>query len=320
LKNDVSRETFLKTEISHVKHTVESQNQFVVDLLTTLRKEKFSPRGWWHFIIRSWETSWYTAQAHPSLKHSWVRITLFIGTLALAILIASLFFEGPGATTHLLPGFLFCVVWQQSDLFWHLGLNRSTRSGKLLPDIGIANTLTWLRGLGASYLLGRLIDGLAISSGLALAIFLCGIVTDTLDGHIARHTATQSKLGQIADAEVDFCLYLALTIILLQNSVLPLWVGFVMLLRFIVPLAAALLSYLAFAYPVRFGSTPWGKYAGLAQCLYFLVLLAPSPLTTFAQLLSTPVLSVTICLLVIAPIAQVAANVRARIDSPGILL
>ena len=297
-----------------------SEHTFVDDLLTTLRYEHFSPRAWGSFFQRSWLLSWQTAHTNPALKRSWLRVTCLVALLALLMLISNSLLAGIADTLHLLPGFVFCVAWQQSDLFWHLGLNRSTRSGKLLQDIGVANTLTWLRGLGASYLLGRLIGGLAISSGLALAIFLCGIVTDTLDGHIARHTATQSKLGQIADAEADFCLYLALTIILLQNSVLPLWVGFVMLLRFIVPLAAALLSYLAFAYPVRFGSTPWGKYAGLAQCLYFLVLLAPSPLTTFAQLLSTPVLSVTICLLVIAPIAQVAANVRARIDSPGTLV
>jgi phosphatidylglycerophosphate synthase len=297
-----------------------SEHTFVVDLLTTLRHDHFSPRAWGSFFQRSWLMSWQTAHANPALKRSWLRVTCLVSLLALLMLIGNSLLAGIADTLHLLPGFVFCVAWQQSDLFWHLGLNRSTRSGKLLPDIGVANTLTWLRGLGASYLLGRLIDGLAISSGLALAILLFGIVTDTLDGHIARHTATQSKLGQIADAEVDLCLYLALTIILLQNSVLPLWVGFVMLLRFIVPLAAALLSYLAFAYPVRFGSTLWGKYAGLAQCLYFLVLLTPSPLTTFAQLLSTPVLSVTICLLVIAPIAQVAANVRARIDSPGTLL
>src|SRR5215469_6705529 len=96
----------------HVKQ-FESQNQLVVDLLTTLRQEKFSPQGWWHFIARSWETSWHMAQAHHTLKHSWARITIFIGTLALAVSIASFFFEGPGTTTRLLPGFLFCVVWQQ---------------------------------------------------------------------------------------------------------------------------------------------------------------------------------------------------------------
>ena len=111
------------------------------------------------------------------------------------------------------------------------------------------------------------------------------------------------------DAEADFCLYLSLTIILLHNGALPLWIGIVMLLRFLLPLAAVLLSYLAFAHPVRFGSTLWGKSAGLAQCCYFLLLLAPSPFSTFTHFLSTPLLSVTICLLVTAPVAQVVANI-----------
>jgi len=243
------------------------------------------------------------------LKRSWQRVTYLIALLALIILIANGLFAGAADTIRLFPGFVFCVVWQQSDLFWHLGLNRSVESGKLLPGLGLANTLTWLRGLGTSYLLGRLIGGLPISSGLALAIFMYGITTDILDGPSARRTGMQSKLGQIADAEADFCLYLSLTIILLHNGALPLWIGIVMLLRFLLPLAAVLLSYLAFAHPVRFGSTRWGKSAGLAQCCYFLLLLAPSPFSNFTHFLSTPLLSVTICLLVAAPVAQVVANI-----------
>ncbi len=285
---------------------------FVVDLLTTLRNGRFSPRAWGNFFLRSWLMSCQTANDNPALKQSWLRTTYLVALLALVILICNSLFAGFADTLHLLPGFVFCVIWQQSDLFWHLGLNRSVQSGRLLPRIGIANTLTGLRGLGASYLLGRLIDGLMIPSGLALAIFLCGIGTDILDGPIARRTGTQSRLGQIADAEADFCLYLALTIILLQNGVLPLWVGCVMLLRFLLPLIVVVLSYIAFVQPVQFGSTWWGKYAGVAQCCYFLVLFAPPPLAPFAHLLATPLLVMTICLLVAAPIAQ--ANKHLRID------
>jgi phosphatidylglycerophosphate synthase len=289
-----------------------TEQTFVVDLLTTLRSGRFSLHAWGSFFQRSWLMSLQAANANPALKRSWQRVTSLVVLLALITLVVNNQLAGLTDTLRVLPGFAFSIAWQQSDLFWHLGLNRSTQSGKLLASIGVANTLTWLRGLGASYLLGRLTGGLATPSSFALAIFLCGIVTDILDGQIARHTATQSKLGQIADAETDFCLYLALTIILLQNGVLPLWVGLVMLLRFIVPLLIALLSYLAFAHPVRFGSTRWGKYAGLAQCLYFLALLAPASLAIFAHFLNTPLLIVTICLLVIAPIAQFATNIRAR--------
>lgn len=287
-----------------------AENQFVVDLLTTLRQERFGLRAWGSFLQRSWIMSCQTANANPPLKRSWLHVTILIALLALAMLGGTLAFAGTTMTLRLLPGFIFCVVWQQSDLFWHLGLNRGRQSGELLPSVGIANTLTWLRGLCASYLLGRLAGGILTPSWLALALYLCSIVTDILDGQIARYTGTQSKLGQIADGEADFCLYSALTIILVQNGALPLWAGLIMLLRFIVPLAAALLSYFAFARPVRFGSTITGKYAGLAQSLYFLALLAPAPLAAHSRILNVPLLFITLALLLVAPAAQIAANVR----------
>jgi len=287
-----------------------SKQAFVVELLTTLRQDHFSLRAWGYFLQRSWLLSLQTANDNPALKRSWQRVTSLIALLTVFTLIVNTLCAGVSDILRLLPGFLFCVVWQQSDLFWHLGLNRSIHSGKLLPHIGAANTLTWLRGLGAAYLLGRLIGGLTTPSSLALAIFLCGIVTDILDGYVARCTRTQSKLGQIADGETDFCLYLSITIILIQNGALPLWVGIIMLLRFLLPLVAALLSYFVFAHPIRFGSTLWGKYAGLAQCLYFLVLLAPPALATIAHLLNVPLLCVTIALLIVAPVAQFIANVK----------
>ena len=291
------------------------ERTFVVDLLTTLRRDHFSARAWGSFFKRSWLLSCQTATSNPTLKQSWLRVTCLVTLLALLMLVVNALLTGLLPTLRILPGFAFCVAWQQSDLFWHLGLTRSSQRGKLLPTVGIANTLTWLRALGASYLLGRLVGGLMTPSGLALAIFLFGIVTDILDGQIARYTATTSKLGQIADAETDFCLYLALTIILLQNGVLLLWIGLVMLLRFVIPLLAALLSYLVFARPVRFGSTLWGKAAGLAQCLYFLVLLTPPSFPIPVHLLNTPLLVITICLLIAAPVAQFVANSRASSEA-----
>ncbi len=292
-----------------MQDTTRSENQFVVDLLTRLRNEKFSPLAWLRFLGRSWEMSCATASANPILKRSWARTTLLIGMLALAALVASFLFEGPIVALHLLPGFLFCVAWQQSDLFWHLGLNRQTGTGKLLPKVGAANTLTWLRGLGASFLLGRFAGGISSPSWLALLIFLSGAVTDILDGQIARRTQTQTKLGRIADGEADFYLYLAITFILIQNGVLPLWLGVVMLLRFLIPLFAALLSYFLLAHPVRFGSTTWGKYAGMAQCLYFLVLLAPGRFASLAHVVNLPLLIATLFLLIVAPLAQLIENV-----------
>jgi phosphatidylglycerophosphate synthase len=290
----------------------DSERAFVVDLLFALHKERFSPRAWGHFFQRSWRRSCQTACANPPLQRSWLRFTCLIALLTLAVLIGNGLSAGIADTLHLLPGFLFCVAWQQCDLFWHLGLNRAVHSGELLPDIGGANRLTWLRGLGASYLLGRLTGGLATPPVLALAIFLCGGATDILDGHLARRTATRTHLGQFADAEADLCLSISLTLILLVAGALPLWVGLVILFRFTIPLAAALLSYLVWAHPLDFASTAWGKGAGLAQCLYFLVLLAPAPLANLASPLRTPLLIATLSLLLAAPVAQIAAQRKMR--------
>lgn len=287
-----------------------NESQFVVDLLTTLRYEKFSPTAWAHFIERSWEMSRHTANANPRLKHSWKRVSFVLCMLALVSLAASFGLEGPAITLRLFPGFLFCVAWQINDMYWHLGLNRHRQTGGLLPIIGVANFCTQLRGLAASYLLGRLLGGVSTPTILILLVFLCGIITDILDGQIACGTSTQSKLGQITDGEADFCLYLAATLMLMQNSILPVWIGILMLARFLLPLLAALTSYFILAQQVHFGSTVWGKYAGLTQCLYFLVLLAPAQLHIITRLINLPLLLVTLVLMAAAPTAQVMANVR----------
>jgi phosphatidylglycerophosphate synthase len=288
-------------------------NQFVVDLLTTLKREHFSPSGWWHFLVRSWHISRATANEHPELKRSWLHTTLLFSVLTGILLLITFLHSGASVLLHLLPGFIFCVAWQQSDLFWHLGLNRRVQTGKMLPRVGIANILTGLRGLAASYLLGRLSGGLSTPSTLALLVFLFGILTDILDGLWARRTRTQSRLGQIMDGEADFCLYLTITIILLQNNVLSLWLGMLMLLRFCLPLLAALASYFLLARPVRFGSTLWGKGAGIAQSLYFLLLLAPPQLAPLTHAINLPLLLITLALLIAAPIAQIVGNVAREI-------
>jgi CDP-diacylglycerol--glycerol-3-phosphate 3-phosphatidyltransferase len=290
-------------------HATDTENQFVVDLLTNLRNEKFSLLAWMHFLRSSWKRSRATARANPALKRSWVYTTIFIGAFALAILVVNSIFEGPIATLQLMPGFLFFVVWQQSDHYWHLGLNCQSRTGTLLHIIGGANTLTLMRGLAASYLLARFIGRIATPSWLLLLVFLAGLITDMLDGQIARRTQTQTKLGQIADGEADFCLYLAITCILIQKNILPIWFGLFILLRFVIPLFAAITSYFLFARPVRFGSTMWGKVTGLVLCFYFLLLLAPGQLIFLTRFMNRPFSIVTLILLLIAPLTQIARNI-----------
>ena len=171
-----------------------------------------------------------------------------------------------------MPGFLFFVCWQQSDLYWHLGLNRQARTGTLLPVIGTATLLTLLRGLGASYLLGRCIGGIyTLPRGFYCWFFYVELITDILDGQIARRTQTQTRYGQIADGEADFCLYIATTCILIQENILPLWFGLFLLLRFAIPLFAAVVSY----FLLHSSSTIWLDFMGKSS-RFSIVFLLPS--------------------------------------------
>jgi len=293
-----------------MRQSVSNENQFVVDLLTTLRKDRFSLVAWRQFLVRSWNMSCETAKNAPALTRSWFLVTVLMSVLTSSICITEGILEGPFAVLRLLPGFVFCIAWQQSDAFWHLGLNRQVQTGEILTTLGIANVLTELRGLSAAFLLGRLLGGLATPTWLALAVFVFGVLTDILDGQVARWTHTQSRLGQITDGESDFCLYLALSIVLVQDSILPLWLGIVLVLRFLAPLTAALISYFLFARLVHFGSTIWGKCAGVVQCLYFLILLAPLQGAFVEHLVSFPLLVTLLFFTIAAPIAPIVANSR----------
>ena len=84
----------------------------------------------------------------------------------------------------------------------------------------------------------------------------------------------------------------------------------VMLARFLLPLLAALASYFLLARRVRFGSTVWGKCAGLAQCLYFLIVLAQADHVGIARAVTFPFLIATLVLMLAAPAAQIKANAQ----------
>ena len=284
------------------------ETDFVVDLLTTLRNEQFSPRAWYHFLKRSWEMSRKTAHANSQLQRSWTWVTAAIVVLTVVLLLLICKIEGGEAALRCAPGMILCIMWQASDVFWHLGLNRQSQTGRIYQSIGWANIFTLLRGVGTAFLLGRYTGGLATPTTLLLGVFLFGVATDILDGQIAHRTKTESKLGRILDAETDFCQYLVIGLLLLQNGLLLPWVMIVFLLRFCLPLLAAFASYFLLARPVRIGSTRWGKWTGVVQGCYLLVLMLPRNLQGISSLLQTPLLIATLILLIGAPIAQFLAN------------
>jgi len=278
-------------------------NEFVVAILRDLRAAGYTPRAWARFFGDSWVRMRATARAHPLLRASWARSSLLTSALALLLL---------GALTHLsiatapfIIVFAVLLLLQQSYVYLHMGLARQIPSGQLMTRLGLPTTLTLLRGLAAAALLALAATAISPPRGVALGLFLVGIATDLADGHIARRTEWQTKLGQILDGEADLCLSIGITAVLIRSGALPLWLGLLLAVRFLVPVLAAILAYFACARTIAFGSTIWGKTAGMALTALILTTLISTPWITPAYL---PLLVATAILLTIAPIAQLVAH------------
>ena len=118
---------------------------------------------------------------------------------------------------------------------------------------------------------------------LALAIFIVGVVTDAVDGYVARAMAQSTRLGTILDPLADKLLlitaYLCLTLIgtLPSEYRLAAWVPILVVSRDVILVLGSLVIYVmtgAFEIiPSRLG-----KAATFAQMLTIICALAGSPL------------------------------------------
>jgi cardiolipin synthase len=111
---------------------------------------------------------------------------------------------------------------------------------------------------------------------LALWIFIVAGLTDAFDGYLARHMDMRSRIGAYLDPIADKLLitiaYIALTLPLGQEVVIPLWLTILALFRdFVIMLVAGVL------YTVEglreFPPSPLGKATTFAQVLTIAVVL-----------------------------------------------
>ncbi|WP_220201472.1 hypothetical protein [Reticulibacter mediterranei] len=80
-----------------------AEQRFAVDLLTTLRADRFRLCALGSFFQRSWLMSRQTAHQNPSLRRSWQRVTGLMTLFALLILVSNTLFAGPTDTLRLFP-------------------------------------------------------------------------------------------------------------------------------------------------------------------------------------------------------------------------
>jgi phosphatidylglycerophosphate synthase len=292
-----------------------ARSQFVITLLTDLRRRHYSPAAWWRFFADSWQQSRATAHAHPRLTHSWARTSLLMIPLAAAGISIIWLLEGSQTALRLLLALLTLLALQQSDVYVHLGLNWRPSDGLFREQLGLPTTLTLVRGALANLLLAHLLSGIIPLRSFTLAVLLMGIATDLADGYIARCTNWQTRLGGYLDGEADLFLYTAASLCALLAGVLPVWIAAIMLLRFALPVIGALLSYFVLIRQLNFTHTVLGRSAGVAQSLLLMTVLAPPAPAHVIAPIYLPLLLLTAALLGLAPVIEISRNLtRLRAD------
>ncbi len=286
------------------------RTEFVIALLTELQHRHYRPYAWRRFLADSWQKSWDTSKTHPRLTRSWARVSVLVVAMAAGAFAAIWLVEGQRIALRLLPALLICLILQQGDVYVHLGLNWQPFDGRFRERLGLPTALTLARGVMANILLAHLLSGLIPRPGLTLTLYLIGSTTDIADGHIARRTGWQTRLGGNLDGEADLFLSASATLCALLAGLLPGWFAAIILLRFAVPLIGALLSYFVAIRQVDFSHTALGRSAGVAQSTVLIIALAPQSFAHFFVPFYPPLLLVTGALIGLAPMMEIRKNLR----------
>ena len=137
----------------------------------------------------------------------------------------------------------------------------------------LANRLTMLRVVLAAGVFGSLMADGPRWHAAAFAMFLAAIVTDWLDGWLARRTGTVSPFGKVADPIADKILVIGTLIALIRTRELeiPLWGVFIIVIR---ELLIGGVRVIAGAQGKILAADRWGKIKTAVQLVAILLILA----------------------------------------------
>ncbi|PIQ87667.1 MAG: CDP-diacylglycerol--glycerol-3-phosphate 3-phosphatidyltransferase [Candidatus Omnitrophica bacterium CG11_big_fil_rev_8_21_14_0_20_43_6] len=139
--------------------------------------------------------------------------------------------------------------------------------------MNIANKISTFRILSVPFFIACLVyygPQKEYLKNLALAIFVLGVISDGLDGYIARKAKMQSKAGLILDPLGDKLLLMSAFIFLSPISQLeltfPLWVSFIVISRDLIIIMGAMVIYMV-KQNLDVHPTRWGKLTTTFQML-----------------------------------------------------
>jgi CDP-diacylglycerol--glycerol-3-phosphate 3-phosphatidyltransferase len=286
---------------------------FVRDLLDDLRGDGFAPAAWGRFLFRAWEQSRATAKAHPALTRSWARSAASLLAVQAGVLAVEGLIGDSVSARRTAPGALLWMTWAGFDCWAHLGLAQAARGRPLQRAFGAANTLTLARRAIAGLLIGRLLIGRPATPRYTLLAAVAAVITDTVDGPIARRRSEVSRLGSYLDGMADLEIWTALTLTLAAQRLWPGWLTGLVLLRWLAPFAAAAGSYFTCS-GVAFGSSRVGRITGVAQVVSVSLALMPKGIRQPIAGFRSVVYAVTAALMIATPLARVVPLWRCRMN------
>jgi cardiolipin synthase (CMP-forming) len=153
--------------------------------------------------------------------------------------------------------------------------------------MNIANKISTFRILSVPFFIACLVyysPERQFLRNLALFIFILGVISDGLDGFIARKAKLQSKAGLILDPLGDKLLLMSAFIFLSPMSrfelKFPLWVSFIVISRDVIIIIGAVVIYMV-KQCLDMHPTKWGKLTTIFQMLSVVIILLQYQLAAF---------------------------------------
>lgn len=146
--------------------------------------------------------------------------------------------------------------------------------------MNVANKISTFRILSVPFFIASLIyynSSREYLRFIALLIFILGVISDAVDGYIARKSKIQSKAGLILDPLGDKLLLMSAFICLsfLDDFTItfPLWVTFIVISRDVIIILGTIVIYVV-KQNIEVFPTRWGKFSTVFQmCAVIVVLL-----------------------------------------------
>ena len=253
---------------------------FVESYLKQLRKHRFAPHAAALYVWKCVRLSIDEARARPAIMGG----VLLAGILHLLVLFGLAALLSFNVSSELGPKyFVVSAWWLLGGLAWislHLGMFRHDRE---IPHsgLGLPNFLTLGRLLCIPAFTVLILAG---ETGLAIAAFLMGGLTDVADGFAARKLNVTTRLGKVFDPIVDVIFNAAVSIGLYQAGYLPGWLLALIISRYSLLMVGAAGIYV-FKGPVAVRPTVLGKTtgvvtAGLILALMIVITWPPARTTT----------------------------------------